>query len=82
MESRSSVCIPGIDKPANILVRDKGRELEPDPELDEFCFVFELLPDKPRNIKSKIREGSLLMRNKTQTEKKANFKKINGKEVS
>ena len=59
LESRSSVCIPGIDKPANILVRDKGRELEPDPELDEFCFVFELLPDKPRNIKKKIKEGSL-----------------------
>ena len=64
------------------MVRDKGRELEPDPELDEFCFVFELLPDKPRNIKRKIRGGSLWMRKKTQTEKKANFKKINGKEVS
>ena len=59
LESRSSVCIPGIDKPANILVSDKGRELEPDPELDEFCFVFELLPDKPRENKRKIREGSL-----------------------
>ena len=53
MESRSSVCIPGIDKPANIFVSDIGREPDPDPDPDEFCFVLALLPDKPEEIKRK-----------------------------
>ena len=53
LESRSSVCIPGIDKPANIFVSDIGREPDPDPDPDEFCFVLALLPDKPEEIKRK-----------------------------
>ena len=53
LESKSSVCIPGIDKPANIFVSDIGREPDPDPDPDpdEFCFVLALLPDKPEEIK-------------------------------
>ena len=47
-ESRSSVCMPGIDSPANILDRDEGMEPELDPEL--FCLLGTLLQDKPKRI--------------------------------